>query len=102
MLGDGSRLEVQQRLSCLLEVLEAATEDKEMRLITENLQGNWHDAAHFINELGWAEYLVAISPMHGNYTIAMFKVPEGFPYQGIRDVPQPKPRGFQEPVMPGD
>lgn len=45
-----------------------------MKIHTENIPGNIHAAAHWINKRGLAEYLVCMS-VSGNYTIAVFKMP---------------------------
>lgn len=45
-----------------------------LKLHTENVPGNFHQAAMTINSWGWAEYVLAME-MVGNYTITVFKMP---------------------------
>lgn len=45
-----------------------------LKLHTENVPGNLHQAAITINSWGWAEYVLAMETV-GNYTITVFKMP---------------------------
>lgn len=42
-----------------------------MKLHTETIGGNLHEAATFINKMGWADKLVTMN-FSGNYTVAVF------------------------------
>lgn len=43
-------------------------------IITDNLPGNVHQAAGFINEVGVADYLLSLQYDGGNYSTAVFRV----------------------------
>lgn len=45
-----------------------------LKLHTENVPGNFHQAAMTINSWGWAEYVLAME-MAGDYTVTVFKMP---------------------------
>lgn len=45
-----------------------------LKLHTENVPGNLHQAAITINSWGWAEYVLAME-MVGSYTVTVFKMP---------------------------
>lgn len=45
-----------------------------MKIYTENVPGNTHAAAHYVNKRGWAEYLLQMETS-GNYTICVFRMP---------------------------
>ena len=45
-----------------------------MKIHTENIPGNLHSAAVWINRQGWADYLVA-AETSGLYTVVMFRMP---------------------------
>lgn len=45
-----------------------------LKLHTENVPGNLHQAAITINSWGWAEYVLAMETV-GNYTVTVFKMP---------------------------
>lgn len=45
------------------------------KVLTQNIAGNRHAAATWVNKQGWAEYLVCFEPVSGGNTIAIFKMP---------------------------
>jgi len=45
-----------------------------IKIHTENISGNLHAAAVWINKQGWAEYLVHME-FSTSYTVAVFKMP---------------------------
>ncbi len=47
-----------------------------MKLHTENIGGNIHKAATFINKMGWAEYLISLYLNGGSYSTAVFRMPD--------------------------
>ncbi len=44
------------------------------KIHTENIPGNMHQAAIWINKQGWAEYLMQME-FSGSTTVAVFKMP---------------------------
>lgn len=53
------------------------------KIHTENIPGNIHNAACWINEQGWAEYLLQLDfSGSGHNTVAVFKMPA----QMVRDI----------------
>ncbi len=52
-----------------------------MKLHTETMCGNVHEAATTINKRGWAEYLVSLEFTGGNYSTAVFKMPNEMVYK---------------------
>lgn len=56
-----------------------------MKLHTENLPGNIHQSATFINKQGWADYVISMDFSGGNYTIVVFCMPDEMVYK-IREL----------------
>lgn len=48
---------------------------RDFQIITENVPGNQHAAAQYINESGLADYLIQLDYSGGGSSIAIFKVP---------------------------
>ena len=46
-----------------------------MKLHTENIGGNLHSAATYINRQGWADYVIHMDSVRYN-TIVVFKMPD--------------------------
>lgn len=46
-----------------------------LKLHTENIGGNLHQASTIINRWGWAEYLIHLDCVTGSNTIAVFRMP---------------------------
>lgn len=45
-------------------------------LYTENMAGNLHQAGILINQLGLADYVIAMDYAGGRYTVVVFRMPE--------------------------
>jgi len=52
-----------------------------MKLHTENVPGNLHEAATWINKQGWAEYVVVMHYVNSSTTVAVFKMPNAMVYK---------------------
>ena len=58
-----------------------------MKIHTENMCGNLHEVATTINKRGWAQYLVTMNFNGGNYTVAVFRMPDSMVYKLRRESP---------------
>ena len=52
-----------------------------MKIHTETMCGNVHEAATTVNKRGWGEYLVSLEFTSVNYSTAIFKMPDEMVYK---------------------
>lgn len=60
---------------------DAGAGGNNMKLHTENVPGNLHEAATWINEKGWADYVVVMRYINTSTTIVVFKMPNAMVYK---------------------
>lgn len=64
-----------------------------IKLHTENIAGNLHQAASIINQWGWAEYVIGLDCPTGSTTIAVFKMPAA----KVHEIRNSKPSYWADP-----